>query len=117
MVAGGQSSSGERLASTEIFDPATRKFQRGPEMKLSRFKLLNSVARLKDGRLLVAGGADQPEIYDPVANSFALVTGPQLDGYLFSSATTLADGKVLLVDGYGAHPGDGAVRQTWMWEP
>ncbi len=117
MVVGGQTSSGARLASTEIFDPATRKFQRGPEMKLPRFKLLNGVARLRDGRLLVAGGADQPEIYDPVANTFALVTGPQLDGYLFSSATTLADGKVLLVDGYGPHPGAGAVRQTWMWEP
>ena len=53
----------------------------------------------------------------PSANTFTLVTGPQLDGYLFSSATTLADGKVLLVNGYGAHPGAGAVRQTWMWEP
>ncbi len=119
VVLGGQTggSYGERLASTEIFDPAKRKFQRGPEMKLPRVKLLNSVSRLKDGRILVAGGADQPEIYDPAANTFTLVTGPQLDGFLFSSATALPDGKVLLVNGYGAHPIAGAVRQTWMWEP
>jgi hypothetical protein len=117
MVVGGQTSSGERLASTEIFDPVKRKFQRGPEMKLPRFKLLNGVARLKDGRILVAGGADQPELFDPSANSFTLVTGPQLDGYLYSSVTSLPDGKVLLVNGYGAHPTSGAVRHTWMWEP
>jgi hypothetical protein len=119
LVLGGQtgSSYGERLASTEIFDPATGKFQRGPQMKLPRYKLLNSVSRLKDRRILVGGGADQPEIYDPAANAFTLVTGPQLDGFLFSTATTLNNGKVLLVNGYGRHPTAGAVREAWMWEP
>jgi hypothetical protein len=119
LVLGGQtgSSYGERLASTKIFDPATGKFQRGPQMKLPRYKLLNSVSRLKDRRILVGGGADQPEIYDPAANAFTLVTGPQLDGFLFSTATTLNNGKVLLVNGYGRHPMAGAVRQAWMWEP
>jgi hypothetical protein len=37
IVVGGQSGTGERLTSTEIFDPSKRKFQRGPEMKLPRF--------------------------------------------------------------------------------
>ena len=61
IVVGGQtgSSYGERLASTEIFDPATGKFQRGPEMKLPRYKLLNSVSRLKD-RPLTGGGRCRP---------------------------------------------------------
>jgi hypothetical protein len=119
IVMGGQtgSSYGERLASTEIFDPATGKFQRGPQMKLPRYKLVNSVSRLKDRRILVGGGADQPEIYDPAANDFTLVSGPQLDGFLFSTATTLSNGKVLLVNGYGRHPTAGAVREAWMWEP
>lgn len=119
IVVGGQTGGayGERLGSTEIFDPAKRKFQRGPEMKLPRFKLLSSVSRLKDGRILAAGGADQPEIYDPATNAFTLVTGPQLAGFLFSTATTLPDGKVLVVNGYGRHPVSGAVREAWMWEP
>lgn len=119
IVLGGQAggSYGERLTSTEIFDPSKLKFQRGPEMKLPRYKLSNSVTRLRDGRILVGGGADQPEIYDPVANTFTLVTGPQLDGFLFSTATTLANGKVLLVNGYGRHATTGAVRQAWLWEP
>jgi len=119
IVVGGQtgSSFGERLVSTEIFDPATGKFQHGPQMKLARYKLLNSVTRLKDGRILVGGGANQPEVYDPSANAFTLVTGPQLDGFLFSTATTLGNGKVLLVNGYGSHAMSGAVRQAWMWEP
>jgi len=119
IVVGGQtgSSFGERLASTEIFDPATLKFQHGPQMKLPRFKLLNSVTRLQDGRILVGGGANEPEVYDPSANAFTLVTGPQLEGFLFSTATTLGNGKVLLVNGYGSHAMSGAVRQAWMWEP
>jgi hypothetical protein len=117
MVLGGQTSGGQRLASTEIFDPAKGRFQHGPDMKLPRFKLLNSVTRLKDGRILVGGGANEPEVYDPSGNAFTLVTGPQLEGFLFSTATTLGNGKVLLVNGYGAHPMSGAVRQAWMWEP
>ena len=64
----------------------------------------------------MAGGADQPEIYDPVANAFTLVTGPQLDGFLFSTATTLAMEKSCWSMATET-PTAGAVRETWMWEP
>jgi Kelch motif protein/galactose oxidase-like protein len=119
LVIGGQNGGafGPELASTEFFDPATLRFSRGPQMKYARFKLLQGVATLSDGHVLVAGGADQPELYDPTSNSFIPVSGPTLDGYFFSSATALEDGKVLMVGGYGRHATAGAVRQAWLWQP
>lgn len=119
LIIGGQSEGafGPRLASTEIFDPATRRFAHGPEMKYSRYKLMEGVATLQDGQVLVAGGADQPELYDPEANSFVPVTGPKLDGFYFSTTTALGNGSVLLVGGYGARPMAGAFRRAWLWKP
>jgi hypothetical protein len=56
-------------------------------------------------------------MYDPHNETFVPVSGPKIDGYLFSTATVLDDGTVLLVDGYGKHPTTGAVRQAWLWQP
>jgi uncharacterized protein (DUF2147 family) len=119
MVVGGQTtgSFGPKLASTELFDPATLRFSPGPQMKYARFKLIQGVVALSDGHVLVAGGADQPEFYEPASNSFVPVSGPTLDGFLFSSVTALEDGTVLMVDGYGRHAVSGAVRQAWLWQP
>jgi Kelch motif/Galactose oxidase, central domain len=119
MVLGGQKDGafGERLASTEIYDPASGRFSRGPDMKQARFKLMQGVVALSDGDVLVAGGADQPEIYDPRTNSFVAVPGPEVQGCYFSTATLLQDGRVLLVDGYGRRAMAGAVRQAWLWQP
>ncbi|HKT52299.1 MAG TPA: kelch repeat-containing protein [Candidatus Angelobacter sp.] len=119
LIIGGQTSGsfGPRLTSTEFFDPETSSFSRGPEMKYPRFKLIQGVAALSDGHVLVAGGADQPEMYDPHTEKFVPVSGPVIDGYFFSTATVLDDDTVLLVDGYGKHTGGGAVRQAWLWQP
>jgi hypothetical protein len=119
LIIGGQTggSFGPRLSSTEFFDPATSSFSRGPEMKYPRFKLIQGVAVLSDGHVLVAGGADQPEMFDPHTERFVPVSGPAMDGYFFSTATVLDDETVLLVDGYGKHAAAGAVRQAWLWQP
>jgi hypothetical protein len=119
LVVGGQTgvSTDNRLSSTEIYDPGTGKFARGPEMLVKRFKLHDGVVALRDGRVLVAGGADQMELYDPASGRFSTVGGVALDGFFFSTATLLGDGKVLVVNGYGHHPLDGAVRHAWVYQP
>jgi hypothetical protein len=119
LVIGGQTAGayGPQLSSTEIFDPARARFLHGPEMKFRRFKLLQGVAVLNDGRVLVGGGADQPEIYDPRTSSFTPVTGPVLDAYLFSTVTALSDNRVLLADGYGKQALAGALHHAWIWQP
>jgi hypothetical protein len=119
LIAGGSNENGRQItySSTEIFDPQTGRFSTGPQMKFSRYKLLSGIVTLKDGRVLLAGGAERPEIFDPTRNVFTAVNGAALEGYLFSTATLLPDGRVLLVDGYGRHSGDGAVNQALIWRP
>ena len=119
LIAGGSNEMGRQItySSTEIFDPQTGRFSPGPAMKLPRYKMLSSVAPLEDGRILLAGGAERPEIYDPAREIFTELTNSPLDGFLFSTATLLRDGRVLLVNGYGHHPGEGAVNQAMIWHP
>jgi hypothetical protein len=119
LVAGGSNEIGRQITyfSTEIFDPQTGKFSPGPNMRFPRFKLLSGVVALNDGRILLAGGAERAEVYDPVRQVFTPINGETLDGFLFSTATLLRNGRVLLVDGYGHHPTDGAVNQALLWQP
>ena len=118
LIVGGSNENGRqyKYSSTEIYDPRSGRFSAGPSMKFERFKLQTGVAALTDGRVLVAGGAGEPEIYDPVKNAFLPLNGQQLEGYFFSTATVLNDGRVLLVSGYG-DPVRGAVRQAKVFEP
>ncbi|HKD80049.1 MAG TPA: kelch repeat-containing protein [Candidatus Angelobacter sp.] len=119
LVAGGSNEVGRQITyfSTEIFDPQTGQFSPGPRMRYPRFKLLSGVVALNDGRILLAGGAERAEVYDPAHDVFTPINGEPLDGFLFSTATLLRDGRVLLVDGYGHHPADGAVTQALLWQP
>jgi hypothetical protein len=104
-------------ASTEIFDPQTGRFSRGPEMRERRFKMTHGVLSLPDGRVLIAGGASEPEIYDPALRRSSAVSEPALDGFFYSTTTLLPDGRVLIVGGYGMNPQAGAVKHAWMWKP
>jgi Kelch motif len=104
-------------SSTEIYTPASGRFSPGPEMKFKRFKLPEGVLQLEDGRVLIAGGSAQPEIYDPASSTLVTSSGETLDGFFFSSATLLRNGEVLLVGGYGMDPRAGAVRHAWRWQP
>jgi len=119
LIAGGSNEDGRqyKYSSTEIFDPQMNAFQPGPHMKFPRYKLLSGVTSLNDGRILIAGGAEKPEIYDPARAVFVPVSDEPLDGFLFSTATLLPDGRVLLVDGYGQHPAEGAVNHAMLWKP
>src|SRR5262249_54266558 len=51
--------------SAEIYESATGRFKTIARLGLARFKLAAAVVRLPDGKVLVAGGAEQAEIYDP----------------------------------------------------
>jgi hypothetical protein len=118
LIAGGQAGGawGTRVTSTQIYDPRTGRFLPGPELNENRFKLSKAVVSLKDGRVLIAGGAEQPEVYDPDSGVFVPVGGAKLDGYCFSTATLLGDGRVLLAGGY-AKPGGSGVNHAWLYQP
>jgi hypothetical protein len=107
---------GTRVTSTQMYDPRTGKFVPGPDLNENRFKLSKAVVSLKDGRVLIAGGAEQPEVYDPSSGIFLPVEGAKLDGFCFSTATLLSDGRVLVAGGY-AKPGGTAVDHAWLYQP
>ena len=118
LIAGGQVGGawGTRTTSTQIYDPQTGRFAPGPQLNEDRFKLSKAVVSLKDGRVLIAGGAERPEVYDPNSGIFVPVGGVTLDGFCFSTATLLSDGRVLLAGGY-AKPGGSGVNHAWLYQP
>jgi WD40 repeat protein len=119
LIVGGQGDGpwGSRLSTTEIFDPGTLSFKPGPKLDFERFKLTSGVVMLTNGQTLIAGGADQAEVFDPASNSFLRTAGEKLDSFYFSTATLLSDGKVLIVGGYGHNPGAGALSHAWLYQP
>jgi hypothetical protein len=118
LLVGGQvdGASGPQVNTTEIYAPAACKFAAGPEMSSNRFKLRKAIVPLANGRILIAGGSDQPEVYDPASNSFLETTGARIDTFYFSTATQLANGEVLIVGGY-AQGGGPASNHAWLYKP
>lgn len=106
LVLGGNTSGVQErpTASAEIYDPKTGKFTSAGSMSETRDGL--TATRLKDGRVLVVGGAFLPsgrtteDLYDPVAGSF-ISAGPASVERSGQSATLLSDGTVLIAGGSG----------------
>lgn len=84
----------------EIYNPKTRTFAKIGEMKLARYKLQGTSILLKNGKVFIAGGANQAEIFDPKDNSFEIIDGNFDSARLFATATLLSDGQILIVGGY-----------------
>jgi hypothetical protein len=99
----------------EVFDPATNRFTALGMMRRPRYKHDGTLVRLRDGTILVAGGAGTVEIFDPARNAFQLgATTSPLPGS-FSAAAALGDGSVLITGGYGN--GAGARAGAWIFSP
>jgi hypothetical protein len=81
LVAGGHGTNHIGLPDTNIFDPVTETWTRVADMNRERW--YPSITELADGRFVAISGnstdastwADTPEIYDPVANTWTLMTG------------------------------------------
>jgi hypothetical protein len=98
------------VKSAELYNPATQTFEAVPgEMHVERYE--PAVATLPNGKVLVAGGWNKSdkylrsaEIFDPATGSFELLEGSahQLAANRDETGfTALANGKVLIVGGFG----------------
>ena len=111
LVVGGRDNNGNVLASAELYDPTTGKFTATGSMSDSRES--HTAALLTDGQVLIAGGQDDSgavvataELYDPTKGTFTLTTAAfpgtgsnMTDSREFHTATTLANGQVLIAGG------------------
>lgn len=104
-----------RDAGAEIFDPRTGRARRIADMRAPRYKHQGTSVRLPDGRVLLAGGADRAEIFDPGTESFQLVEGEARMAGQFCATAPLANGGVLITGGYGEHQGPQAA--AWLYGP
>ncbi|HEX7497492.1 MAG TPA: kelch repeat-containing protein, partial [Candidatus Limnocylindrales bacterium] len=102
LIAGGWSAS-TIVASSEIFDPTTRRFSPTGDMTEARANFTTSPTG--DGRVLVIGGLGidgkalaSAEVFDPQTDQFA-ATGAPGSARMNHTATVLTDGKVLVVGG------------------
>jgi WD40 repeat protein len=103
------------LSSSEIYDPKTGKFTPASPLNDSRFKLPDEAVQLASGKLLIAGGSKDVEVFDPVTGRFVLVSGQLNEKWHYMSETRLRDGSVLLAGGYPNS--DQTTTQTWIFRP
>ncbi|HEV7675475.1 MAG TPA: kelch repeat-containing protein [Candidatus Angelobacter sp.] len=108
------------VRTAEVFDPRTNKFTAISDMELARFKIPDATAVLKNGRILVAGGAAEVEVYDNAAGRF-FRAGNLDEAHFFASTTLLKDGRALITGGYmasrGRPNGPLSSEKAWLYVP
>lgn len=98
----------------EVFDPETQTFALTDTLEAERFKLRDAVAVLDDGRILIAGGSAEVELYDPMRDTFVVVPGRIDASRFYTTATALDNGQVLIAGGYDRSI-TGTVK-TWLFQ-
>ena len=99
--------------STELFNPANGTFSAGPQLLRGRYKHNGSSLLLPTGRVLLAGGASEAELFDPRRATFDIVSGANRMAGQFSAVALLHTGQVLITGGYGNDRGPQA--SAWIY--
>lgn len=108
---------GGKLKSAEIFNPDTETFTKTADMNFARFKIGETAVVLKNGKVLVAAGSEEAEVFDPHTNTFERVSGGFGKSLHYASVTLLEDGRALILGGYefitGGEPT--STDQAWVF--
>jgi large repetitive protein len=107
LMAGGETSVGQVVATAELYNPAARSFS--PTGSLHTARSNAAATLLPDGQVLVAGGKGaefanlaSAELYNPATGTWRSTTPMNAGGYDLT-ATLLPDGSVLITGlGFGA---------------
>ena len=91
---------GSAYRNVEVFNPTTGIFTTVGSMNAARYKLQGTTVLLKNSKVLITGGANRAEVFDPATNTFSFANGNMGTMRLFATATLLGNGQVLIVGGY-----------------
>jgi hypothetical protein len=116
LIVGGMTS-GEGLASVELFDPSRKALE--VLGSLGERRASHTATLLPDGRVLIAGGYNgdyvrSVEIFDPATRRFRQV-GSLIEGRSGHTATLLPNGRVLFTGGVGS--GWTFLRSAELYDP
>ncbi len=89
-----------KLKSAEIFDTEKETFTPINDMNFARFKINETAVLLENGQVLIAGGSEQAEVFDPATKSFGRVSGSFGKSLHYASVTLLKDGRAVIIGGY-----------------
>jgi hypothetical protein len=117
LVAGGSDERDEngQYKSAEVYNPEAGHFSKVFDMNANRYKFQGTSVLLNNGKVLIMGGADIIERFDPATNTFAEVAENVGATRLFAAATLLPDGRVVLSGGYGGNISSST--KVWVFLP
>jgi hypothetical protein len=102
------------LASAELFALGASRFEGTGALLSKRFKLPGTAVALRNGLVLIAGGSEVAEVFDPRTGRFERAGSFPTPLY-YATATVLGDGRVLIVGGYDKRPQ--ATNRAWIFTP
>ncbi len=100
-------------SSAELYDPVSSSFNSIKKMNLPHYKHNATSILLTNNNVLIAGGANRAEIYNPESGEFTIVSGSMGTQRLFSCATLLSNGQVLITGGYNEN--QEASANAWIY--
>ncbi|MCS7477946.1 Kelch repeat-containing protein [Umezawaea endophytica] len=125
LIAGGADAAGAGLRQSAVYDFAQDEWS--PTALLGTARQAHALALLPNGKVLATGGtsgaAGTPlrtaEVFDPAANTWQATPHDLVVGRVGHSATTLANGLVLVAGGSGQRAGGGlvALRSAELFNP
>ena len=100
VIGGADRSDRVYYATTELYDPRTGSFARGPAMANARYKIAGTAILLPDRSVLVTSGAQSAELLDVAHGQFRAVGGRLPAALRFAAAAPLRNGDVVIAGGY-----------------
>ena len=118
LVTGGESDA-VFFTSAELYDPSSGTFVQTGSANATHFSA--PVVLLNNGKVLFTGCAfpfaSTAELYDPSSGTFALTAGGMITPRCGHSATSLPDGRVLIVGGVSASASGQVLTSAEIYDP